>query len=289
MSRCSSFASVLASVSRRCARRSASASGPRAASSAWRAPECAASARTASASASATAACEVSAAPASVARSTRSATSAPSCVSSAATAAISLSRRPIRSPCSRAVSSSAWRRAVRSANVPVSSSPALSEAASTASASATRWSTPARCSSLAVVSRCSAVFLGGEPCKRGFRVGGKAPLALDVVPELNKSAVELGHALLGAGLLALERLAGHRPVVARLRPRRASASRKAGSPADAFAWRVEASACSPVRSATRRTAAFLACSASASSALAATQRRWNSVASALRTCWATAR
>ena len=52
-----------------------------------------------------------------------------------------------------------------------------------------------------------------------------------------------------------------------------SASRKGGSSAAAFAWRFDAPACSPVRSATIRTAACLACSACARSALAATQRR----------------
>src|SRR5260221_692135 len=45
VSTCKSLARVLASVSRRCARRSASASGPRATSSPWRAAECAASVR----------------------------------------------------------------------------------------------------------------------------------------------------------------------------------------------------------------------------------------------------
>ena len=52
-------------------------------------------------------------------------------------------------------------------------------------------------------------LFGGKPRERGLRVGGKAPLTLDVVPELNEAAVELGHAVLGARLLVIERLPRH--------------------------------------------------------------------------------
>ena len=60
-----SLASAFASASSRPTRRSASASGPRATSSPWRAAECAASVRSAAASAAVTALCAASAAPAS--------------------------------------------------------------------------------------------------------------------------------------------------------------------------------------------------------------------------------
>ena len=54
----------------------------------------------------------------------------------------------------------------------------------------------------------------------------------------------------------------------------ASASRSAGSAAAASACCVAASACAPVRSATTRMLTSLACSASATSAVALTKRRW---------------
>ena len=79
-----------------------------------------------------------------------------------------------------------------------------------------------------------------------------------------------------ARALPRDRASRARSPAAAARRRRAPRPRaSAGSSAAASAWRVEASACSPVRSATTRTARSLACSASASSALAATQRRWN--------------
>ncbi len=181
--------------------------------------------------------------------------------------------------------SNALRRAVRSASVPVSSSQVFSEAASTASASATRWSTPARRSSLAAVSCCSVSSSAASRVKRGLRVGGQAPLALDVVPELDQPAIELGHAV--AGALSPRARASSRAIDQPLQARRRLSPRPRATPAARPPPAPGASTPRPARRCARRPAArpaFLACSASASSALAATQRRWNSVASALRTC-----
>ena len=56
-------------------------------------------------------------------------------------------------------------------------------------------------------------LLGSELAERVVGVGGQAVLAGDVVGELDETAIELGHALLGARLLAIERLAGdHEPL-----------------------------------------------------------------------------
>ena len=51
------------------------------------------------------------------------------------------------------------------------------------------------------------VFFARQPCQRRLGVRSQAPLALDVGAELDQAAVELGHAVLGARLLAFERLA----------------------------------------------------------------------------------
>ena len=51
------------------------------------------------------------------------------------------------------------------------------------------------------------LFLGGKAGERGFGVGCELALTLDVGVELDKPAVELGHALAGARFLAIERLA----------------------------------------------------------------------------------
>src|SRR5262249_34661100 len=53
-------------------------------------------------------------------------------------------------------------------------------------------------------------FFARKPRERGLRVRGQPPLALDVVAELNEPAVELGHAIGGARLFAVGRLARHR-------------------------------------------------------------------------------
>ena len=50
---------------------------------------------------------------------------------------------------------------------------------------------------------------GGKPGERGLGIGREAALAGDIVVELNKPAVELGHAFPGARFLALEGLARH--------------------------------------------------------------------------------
>ena len=51
------------------------------------------------------------------------------------------------------------------------------------------------------------VFFARQPRQRRLRVRSQAPFALDVGVELDQAAVELGHAVLGARLLAFERLA----------------------------------------------------------------------------------
>ena len=53
----------------------------------------------------------------------------------------------------------------------------------------------------------SALLLGGEPLQRGFGVGCQRALALDVLGQLNQPPFEFGDALLGAGLLLVERFA----------------------------------------------------------------------------------
>ena len=117
------------------------------------------------------------------------------------------------------------------------------------------------------------LFLGGEPRQRRFGVGRHALLALDVGGELHEPQIELGHAVLGARLLAVEVLQGDVEPVQRA-PARASASRSSGSPAATCVWRLEASALR--LGAARRPRATmwsLACSASATSLFAAVQRR----------------
>ena len=52
------------------------------------------------------------------------------------------------------------------------------------------------------------VLLLREPLERGLGVGDQRALARDVVLELREPAIELGDALLGAGLLGVERVAG---------------------------------------------------------------------------------
>ena len=189
--------------------------------------------------------------------------SASSCASSASTAAISSVRRVSRSPCSRAAFSSACRRAVRSASVPVSASEVFSAAASAASASATRWSTPARCSSLAVVSRSQRLLLGARAGR------ARPPRRLARRRSRSMSSPSWTSLRSSSAMRSLARVSSRssvsRAITSRCRAAAAlaSPSRKAGSSAAASAWRVEASACSPVRSATRRTAESLARSASA--------------------------
>ena len=52
-------------------------------------------------------------------------------------------------------------------------------------------------------------LFAGKPRQRGLCVRRQPSFALDVVSELNEPAVELGHALRGARLFAVERLARH--------------------------------------------------------------------------------
>ena len=101
--------------------------------------------------------------------------------------------------------------------------------------------------------------------------------------------VELGDALLGAGLFAVQRLArDNKPMQGGAGP--ASASRSGGNAACAVSWRLRGFGLRQRRGRHRRARrASRARSDSATSALALTQRRWNSVASCLRTCADTVR
>ena len=89
----------------------------------------------------------------------------------------------------------------------VSSANRRSAAASVASASDTRSSTPLRLSTRDLISSFSSVSSAVEPLQRHFRVGGLLLLAADVGRKLRQPAVEFGDALLGAFFLAVERLA----------------------------------------------------------------------------------
>ncbi len=194
MSTCRSFASVLASVSSRCARRSASASGPRARSSAWRAAEWAASARSA----------RRIGAPRGLGLDLRQ---------------LALHRRHLVAEAGEPIAVLAHRILQR-----------MAPGGEVGERAGERAERRFRCGQhlvglgdalvdagalLVVCRRLAAerLLLGGEPAERGLRVGRQALFAYDIVAELDQPAVELGHAVLGAGLFAFERLArDHQPL-----------------------------------------------------------------------------
>ena len=197
---------------------------------------------------------------------------------------MSRSSRVRRSVCSRAARSSVLRRAVRSASAPVASLKFFSDSESSASAAATRSSALTRLLSPASRSRRSAAGFFGQPRQRILRIRRQLPLARDVVVELQQPLRQFGEALLGARLLAVERIArGHEPLQRRARARLGLAQRRQRGrrPHPALS---PVCVCASVAAATSRMPAARACSPAASSVLAFSQRRWNSVASCLRTC-----
>ena len=214
MSTCRSLASVLASVSSRCTRRSASASGSRATSSACRA----AGMRRLGAHRGRLRLRDRGLRGVGGLRQRHQVGPAGGAHAELRQLGLDAGKLARRGAFARSLweSSAAcsWlRRAVRSASVPVSSPNVFSAAASTASASATRRSASVRFSALAPASRLQRLLFGDEARQRRFGVGGQPALALDVGGELNEPLVELDHAVLGAGFFLFERLArDHQPL-----------------------------------------------------------------------------
>ena len=89
----------------------------------------------------------------------------------------------------------------------MSSAKDFSDAASAASAAATRSLTPVNRAALACASALQRLLLGGEPVERRLGIGRQRMLARKVGRKLLEPAVELADPFLGAGLLALERFA----------------------------------------------------------------------------------
>ena len=207
VSTCSSRASVLASVSKRCTRRSASISGGRATSSAWRAAECAASERTAAASASATAACAASTA------ADERAEIGPALRVEGRELGLDRGGLGLRAGCARsACSRTALRQLIALRGEVGERAGELREGLLRARQHlVVGGDARVGAGALARVGLRLApqrLLLGGQPLERRLRVARQPPLALDIGVELDEPLVELGDALLGAGLLALERLAG---------------------------------------------------------------------------------
>ena len=114
---------------------------------------------------------------------------------------------PPRSTCSRAACSSWLRRAVRSASAPVSSAKIFSAAPARYRLRPPRHRRRRGARALSCASRLSVSSSAASRASAASASAASALLALDVVGELHEPPVELGHALLGALLLALERLA----------------------------------------------------------------------------------
>ena len=265
-----SFISVLASVSRRCTARSASASGMRAASRFLRAVPCAASAASAACSASPTAACALSTAAASAARSGRLSEAA---ARPASILAISLSIRATRSDCSRAVCGElvAPRGEVgeragqfaeglfRGADHGIGLGRARIDAGAALGAGA-RF----------VAER---LFFLGKLGQRGFGVGDERALARDVLARTARAGGRARPGARGRGSPRRRACRGRSAGAAAPR-RRAPRLRGAAARLSAASSRpLPASLWAMVASATARTLKSLARSDSATSALAPSQRR----------------
>ena len=97
--------------------------------------------------------------------------------------------------------------------MPVNSLNVFSAVASTASASATRMIGIGPLLGVGAGLAVERRFFLDEARQRGFGVGGLPALALGVGGKLHQPLVELGHAVLGAGLFLLQRLArDHQPL-----------------------------------------------------------------------------
>ena len=181
------------------ARFSASPSAARAASSSARATLCAASAATAAASASVSAACAPSTAAAS------GALSAPCSVdSSRSIAAISAEIRATRSPCSRAAFSNWLRWAARSASAVVTSVKIFSAADKCAVGLGHFGVDAAAAAGAFARLRADGFFLGGEARDRCSASAASRCSRSRIGGELHQPQIELGDAVLGARLFAVE-------------------------------------------------------------------------------------